>query len=49
MLLEINRQPVTNAQEAIEASKHAKSKRTLVRLWSNGGSRYLVVDETPKK
>ena len=31
------------------ASKHCKSKRVLVRVWSNGGKRYVVVDETKKK
>ena len=36
----VNRKPITNADEAVEASKHVKNKRTLLRLWSHGGSRY---------
>ena len=46
---EINRKPITNADEAVEASKHVKNKRTLLRLWSHGGSRYVVVDESKGK
>jgi serine protease Do len=49
VLQEINRKPIANAEEAVEASKHVKSKRILVRVWSNGGSRYIVVDESKKK
>lgn len=48
IILEINRKPVTNADEAVQATKGLKNKRVLVRVWSNGGSRYLVVDETKK-
>jgi serine protease Do len=46
---EINRKPITNADEAVEASKHVKNKRTLLRVWSHGGSRYVVVDESKSK
>ncbi|MCX6903808.1 MAG: PDZ domain-containing protein, partial [Verrucomicrobia bacterium] len=49
VILEINRKTVSNAEEAVEVSKHVPTKRVLVRLWSNGGSRYLVVDESKKK
>jgi serine protease Do len=49
VIQEINRKPVTNAEEAVEASKHpSKNNRTLVRVYSNGGSRYIVVDESKK-
>ncbi len=41
----INRQPVQNADEAVRMTENAKSKRTLLRVWSNGGSRFVVVDE----
>ncbi len=49
VIVEINRKPVTNAEEAVEVSKHVPTKRVLVRLWSNGGIRYVVVDESKKK
>lgn len=41
----IDRHPVTNADEAVQLTEHPKSKETLVRVWDNGGSHYVVVDE----
>jgi serine protease Do len=48
VIQEINRHPVKNADDAVKLTEEAKDKHTLVRVWSNGGSRYLVVDETQK-
>jgi serine protease Do len=42
----INRHPVKNADDAIQLTSNTTSKRTLVRVWDNGGSRYVVVDES---
>jgi serine protease Do len=42
----INRHPVKDADDAVRLTEHAKSKQTLVRVWENGGSRYVVVDES---
>ena len=42
----INRHPVENADEAVQLTEHPKSKETLVRVWANGGSHYVVVDES---
>ncbi len=42
---EINHHSVTNAEEAVKLTEHPKSKVTLLRVWSNGGSQYIVVDE----
>lgn len=42
----INRHPVSNADEAVQLTEHPKSKQTLVRVWANGGSQYVVVDES---
>ena len=47
VILEINHQPVTNAKDAIELSASATSKKTLLKLWSRGGTVFVVVDETP--
>jgi serine protease Do len=44
----INRHPVTNAEEAVKLTEHPRSKRTLLRVWDNGGSHYVVVDENNK-
>ena len=42
----INRHPVSNADDAVQLTEHSKSKETLVRVWSNGGSQYVVVNES---
>lgn len=46
VITEINRQPVRSADEAVKLTETAKDKTTLLRVWSNGGSRYVVVDES---
>jgi serine protease Do len=51
VILEINRQTVRDADEAVRLSERAKGKSVLLRVWSNtdgvGGARYLTVE--PKK
>ncbi|MBI5383187.1 MAG: DegQ family serine endoprotease [Verrucomicrobia bacterium] len=49
VLLEIDDKPVANAEEAVEISKHVKSKRFQVWVWSGGVKRFVVVDESKKK
>ena len=46
VILELNKQPVTSAEEAVDLSAQAESKKTLLRLWSRGGTIFVVVDET---
>jgi serine protease Do len=46
VILEINRQKVTSAQDAIEFSTKADSKKTLLKLWSRGATIFVVVDES---
>ena len=46
VILEINKQPVTSAQDAVELSTKAEGKKTLVRLFSRGSTIFVVVDET---
>ncbi len=45
VLLEINRKPIRNAQDAVAATRGVKSKRVLLHLWRDGSTRFLVVDE----
>jgi serine protease Do len=45
VIQEINQKPIRNAEDAVEATRHAPSKRVLLRVWSRGASRFLVVDE----
>ena len=49
VIREINRQQVRDADSAIEASKKLKSNRVMLRVWSRGGSRYVVVETGEKK
>jgi serine protease Do len=49
VILEINRKPIHSAEDAIAATQNVKSKKTLVRVWTRGSSRYIVVDETEAK
>lgn len=47
VVLEIDRKPVNNAEEAVKLSENVKNKASiLLRVWSKGGSHYLVVDES---
>jgi serine protease Do len=46
VIQEINRKPVQSAEEAVKMTEHPKDKTTLLRIWSNGGSRFVVVDES---
>jgi serine protease Do len=48
VILEINRQRVSNADEAVQRSEEVKGDRVLLRVWSGGGSRYVVVDASRK-
>ena len=42
----INRQPINNAEQAVQLTENSKEKRTLLRVWSDGGSHFVVVDES---
>jgi serine protease Do len=46
VIQEINRKPVKNAEEAIQLTEKGADKTTLLRIWRDGGSRYVVVDES---
>jgi serine protease Do len=46
VILEINRQRVTSAEDAINLSAKAENKKTLLKLWSHGSTIFVVVDET---
>ena len=46
VIQEINRTPVKTAEEAVRLTERPRSKVTMMRVWRNGGSRYMVVDES---
>jgi serine protease Do len=49
VILEINRQRVTSAEEAIQRSRQVEGNRVLLRVWSQGGSRFVVVDASRRR
>ena len=48
VIQEINHQPVKSAEDAVKMTEKSDNKHTLVRVWENGGSHYVVVDESAK-
>jgi len=47
IIQEINRKSVKTAEEAVKMTeKSTDDKHTLLRVWSNGGSHFVVVDES---
>jgi serine protease Do len=48
VILEINRKPVKNAEDAVALTENLKDESVLLRVWSRGGSRFLVLKKTDK-
>jgi len=46
VIQEINRKPVKTAEQAVDLTEHAPDKTSLLRVWRDGGSHYVVVDES---
>jgi serine protease Do len=46
VILEINKQPVNSAEDAVQLCANAGGKKSLVQLWSRGSKVFVVVDET---
>jgi serine protease Do len=46
IVLELNRKPITNADEAVRLSEEIEGPKVLVLIWREGRTRYLVVDES---
>jgi serine protease Do len=49
VILEVNRKRVNNAEEAAKLSEQSTGERVLLRVWSEGGSRYAVVTAGRKR
>lgn len=53
VIIEIERKPVANADEAVELSEKVKGDRVLLRVWSNSGGlagmQYVIVDQSKTK
>jgi serine protease Do len=46
VILEIDRKAVKGAEDAVNLTEQDHDKRSLLRVWSKGGTRYVVVDES---
>lgn len=46
VILEINRQPVYSADDAIKLTENPDNKKSVLRVWNQDGTRYVVVDES---
>jgi serine protease Do len=46
VIQEINRKAVKSADEAVQMTEKATDKTSLLRVWRDGGSRFVVVDES---
>jgi serine protease Do len=46
VIVEINRRAVASAEDLVALTRKLPDKDILLRVWSRGGSRYLVVDES---
>jgi serine protease Do len=48
VILEINRQPVRSAEEAVRLTEKRGDGKTLVRVWSRGSVHLLLIDESER-
>jgi serine protease Do len=48
VILEINRKTVRNAEDAVALTEDVKDDSVLLRVWSRGGSRFLVLKKADK-
>ena len=46
VIMEINHHDVAGANDAVRLTEHARTKTTLLRVWSKDGSHYVAVDES---
>ena len=48
VILEINRQKVSNARDVVDLSRKAKGNRALLRVWGRGGGHFIVIEPEQK-
>jgi len=49
VILEINKESVTAADQAVKLTENPKDKTTLLKVWNRNGTQFIVVDETAAK
>ncbi len=48
IIIELERRPTRNVEEAVKLSEEIKGPKVLVQLWREGRTRFIVVDESKK-
>lgn len=48
VVVQLDRWPVKDAEEAVRLSEEIKGPKVMVRVWRNGGTKFLVIDESKK-
>ncbi|WP_146180294.1 Do family serine endopeptidase [Opitutus sp. ER46] len=48
VILELDRKPTRNADEAVKLSEQIKGPKVMILIWRAGGTRFVVVDESKK-
>ncbi len=48
VIVEINRQPVANAEDTVRLCKAARGEQILVKVWRHNGTRFISVDNTKR-
>lgn len=48
IIVQLDRQPTPNAEEAVRLSEEIKGPKVMVLVWRNGANRFLVIDESKK-
>jgi serine protease Do len=46
VILELNRQPVANAKQAVDFSQQLKDTKVLARIWREGQTRFIVIKQS---
>ena len=49
VMQEINNQQVVSSQQAVEVSRQLRGQELLLRVWSDGGSRFMSVNREARK
>ena len=48
VILELDRRPVANSEQAVKLSEEIKGPKVMLLIWREGRTRYLVIDESKK-
>jgi len=49
VILEINKKPVKSSEDAVAMTENIKDDSVLLRVWSRGGARYVILKKSDAK